>query len=341
MTRALKHGAVLGVRAVCNAFSLNHATFYRQRKARLHPPVCNTRTKPPLAYSSQHVQLVLDTLHSEEFVDVAPQTVYSKLLDQGKYLCSPRTFYRILASQNEVRERRNQRTHGKFVKPELLATAPNQVWSWDITKLKGPVKWTYYYLYLILDIYSRYIVGWMIADRESSALAKILIKQSCENQKINRNQLTLHSDRGSSMKSKPVALLLSDLGVTKSHSRPYTSNDNPYSEAHFKTAKYRPEFPNRFGCIQDSQKHFREFVQWYNVVHHHSGVAMLSPESVHYRFADEILEKRQRTLEAAFLENPSRFKGKMPAPTKLPKAVWINKPKEKDEILEKVLAKSD
>jgi len=257
------------------------------------------------------------------------------LLDAGTYLCSVRTMYRILEENQEVRERRNQLRHPGYKKPELLATAPNQVWSWDITKLRGPVKWTYYYLYVILDIFSRYVVGWMVAHREKSALAKKLIEQSCEKQDIQRDQLIIHADRGPSMTSKPVAFLLADLGVTKSHSRPYVSNDNPYSESQFKTMKYRPDFPERFGCIEDSRSFGQDFFRWYNTEHYHSGIGYLTPEDVHYGRAEQIIKERERVLEAAFEKHPNRFKGKVPKPMALPGAVWINKPSpnESDSVI--------
>ena len=234
--------------------------------------------------------------------------------------------YRILEKHKEVKERRNQLTHPHYQKPELLACAPNQLWSWDITKLKGPAKWTYYYLYVIIDVFSRYVVGWMVAHRELSSLAKKLIEQTCEKQKIQPGQLTIHADRGSSMKSKAVAFLMADLGITKSHSRPYVSNDNPYSESQFKTLKYRPEFPERFGAIVDARLFCQPFFQWYNSEHYHSGIGFLTPEDVHYGRADEIIKERQAALDAAYEKHPKRFKGKPPTPAVLPQAVWINKP---------------
>ena len=279
-----------------------------------------------MALSQLERRAVLDVLHCERFLDAAPQQIYATLLDEQRYLCSVRTMYRILASEHEVRERRNQCRRPAYTKPELLATGPNQVWSWDITKLKGPVKWTYFYLYVILDIFSRYVVAWMVAQRESATLAKRLVTASVDKQGIVRDQLTLHADRGSSMTSKSLALLLSDLGVTKTHSRPYTSTDNPYSEAHFKTLKYRPAFPDRFGSIQDARTLCRHFFPWYNREHRHGGLALLTPADVHYGRADQRLEQRARVLEAAFQAHPKRFKGRRPVPGVLPEAVWINPP---------------
>ena len=270
---------------------------------------------------------MLDILHTERFVDKAPTEVYATLLDEGTYHCSVRTMYRILSEAAEVRERRNQARHPKYQAPELLATAPNQVWSWDITKLRGPVKWTYFYLYVILDIFSRYVVGWMIAHRESAALAKRLIAETCEKENVQPGQLTIHADRGSSMKSKTVAFLLADLGVTKSHSRPYVSDDNPYSESQFKTLKYRPDFPARFGSIQDARSFCREFFPWYNREHRHSGIGLMTPEMVHYGKAEQVRNQREVVLASAFDTHPERFVRGIPMPPPLPEAAWINKPK--------------
>jgi len=265
-------------------------------------------------------------MHCERFVDQAPREIYATLLDEGRYLCSVRTMYRILEKEGELRERRNQLRHPAYRKPELLATAPNQVWSWDITKLLGPAKWTYYYLYVILDIFSRYVVGWMIAGRESASLAERLIEETCHKQVVQPNQLTIHADRGSSMTSKPVAFLLADLGITKTHSRPHTSDDNPFSEAQFKTLKYRPDFPQRFGSIEDARSFCQLFFRWYNQEHHHSAIGLLTPDMVHYGQAQQVLEARLNILNRAYQAHPERFVHGAPAPTPLPEAVWINKP---------------
>ena len=325
----------VGVKSACNALVIPRASFYRWCGRDKHSIKGNCRPMPPLALTCDERKEVLGTLHEERFIDQTPQEVYATLLDDGTYLCSVRTMYRILEENQEVRERRNQLRHPSYTKPEMLATASNQVWSWDITKLRGPVKWTYYYLYVILDIFSRYAVGWMVAHREKSALARKLIEQSCEKQGIQRNQLIIHSDRSPSMTSKPVALLLADLGVTKSHSRPYVSNDNPYSESQFKTMKYRPDFPERFGCIEDSRSFCQNFFGWYNTEHYHSGIGYLTPEDVHYRRAEQIIKEREKVLEAAFEKHPNRFKGKIPKPMALPNAVWINKPSpnESDSVI--------
>ena len=239
--------------------------------------------------------------------------------------------YRVLEEDGATRERRDQLVHPQYQKPELLASAPNQLWSWDITKLRGPAKWTYFYLYVILDVFSRYVVGWMVAPRESAELAKKLIEETCEKQEIQPNQLGLHADRGSAMRSKPVALLLADLSVTKTHSRPYTSNDNPYSESQFRTMKYRPEFPDRFGCIQDSRAFCQTFFPWYNDDHRHSGIGMMTPAMVHYGLAAVVRENRQATLDVAYAAHPERFVRRPPTPPHLPKEVWINKPINSDE----------
>ncbi len=319
MNAASRLGQEVGKKAACKALGVSRATYYRHTSSRPVRPI--NRPTPPLALTENEQQQVLDELHSERFWDQSPMEVYDTLLDEGRYLCSIKTMYRILDKHDEVKERRRQVSRPRYKKPELLATGPNKVWSWDITKLKGPVKWTYFYLYVILDIYSRYVVGWMVAHREQAALAKRLIKDTCAKQ-----QLTLHADRGSSMKSKVVANLLADLGVTKTHSRPYVSNDNPYSEAQFKTLKYCPGFPDRFGCIEDARTFCRSFFTWYNREHKHSGIGLMTPEQVHYGQAQEILEHRSRTLKAAFDKFPNRFKGRIPSPMSLPEAVWINKP---------------
>ena len=281
---------------------------------------------PARALSVQERQEVLEVLHEPRFADHAPGQVYATLLDQDRYLCSERTMYRILANNAEVRERRNQLRHPAYQKPELLATGPNQVWSWDITKLLGPVKWTYFYLYVILDIFSRYVPGWLLAREESAALATQLIEETCERQGIVHGQLTVHSDRGPSMTSKPVALLLSDLGITKSVSRPHVSNDNPYSESQFKTLKYRPGFPDRFGSEQDCRWLLRDLFAWYNTEHRHSGIGMMTPEAVHYGRAPEIRAARQKTLDTAYALHPERFVKHPPSPPEVPSMAWINPP---------------
>jgi transposase InsO family protein len=323
----------VGKKPACEALTIPRATFYRQMARKFSPHKENgSRPSPPLALSPKERQTVIDALHSDRFQDKAPYEVYATLLDEGHYHCSIRTMYRILTSEYGcVKERRRGHQRSSYQKPELLATGPNQLWSWDISKLKGPVKWTYYYLYVILDIFSRYVVGWMVAHREQQALAKRLIEDTCSKQNIQPWQLTIHADRGSSMTSKMVAQLMADLGITKTHSRPHVSDDNPYSESQFKTLKYCPEFPERFGSIQDARAFCGPFFTWYNKEHRHSGIALMTPEQVHYGMAQSVNAQRARVLEAAFEKNPIRFKGKMPKPFALPKAAWINKPST-DEI---------
>ena len=324
-------GASIGVQAACATLIVPRSSLYRARTKRPERVVPKIS---PRAISAAEKIKVRQELNSERFQDQSPREVYATLMDEGRYLCSWRSMYRILDENHEVRERRDQLRHPNYVKPELLATAPNQLWSWDITKLLGPTKWTYFYLYVILDVFSRYVVGWMIAERESAALAEELISQTCVRQGIQRGQLTVHADRGSAMTSKPVALLLADLGVTKTHSRPHASpwrrgdisNDNPYSEAQFKTMKYRPDYPTCFGCLQDARAWAAEFFNWYNREHHHTGLALLTPADVHFRRAEDVLQKRQAVLQAAYEKTPERFVKGAPRPIQLPKAVWINPP---------------
>lgn len=322
----------LGSGAACRALGLWRGGPSRQL-ARAHRaslgiphPIRGPRARSPLALDAVESQTLLDTLNSERFVDTAPAAVHATLLDEGRYLGSVRTMYRLLAANGGCRERRNQLTHPAYAKPELLAIAPNQVWSWDITKLKGPAKWTCFHLYVILDIFSRHVVGWLIAERESADLAEQLIDETVARHAVERGMLTLHADRGASMRSKPVAALLVDLDIAKSHSRPHVSDDNPYSESQFKTMKYRPDFPARFGCIEDARAHCRTFFAWYNTRHRHSGIGYMTPHSVHYGHAQALREARAATLDAAFLARPDRFKGRRPQPHPLPTAAWINPP---------------
>ena len=321
----------IGLAPACAALWINRAGIYRDivKRRCLHSPLRPTRLRrcAPLALSPLERQVMLEVLCSERFADCAPRTVYATLLDEGRYLGSVRTMYRLLGASAQSRERRNQRVHPAYAKPELLAVQPNEVWSWDITKLKGPVKWSCYHLYVILDIFSRYVVGWMIALREAAHLAEQLIADTVVKHRIAPGTLTLHADRGTSMRSKPVAALLVDLEVAKTHSRPHVSDDNPYSEAQFKTLKYRPEFPERFGSIEDARAHCQQFFHWYNGTHCHSGIGFMTPEAVHYGRAPMIFQQRADTLNSAFLVNPKRFKGRIPRPPKLPTAVWINPPK--------------
>jgi putative transposase len=325
---------VLGTRAACAAVGRPPASHYRRHRSSPAPqrpaPVAQPDRAQPRALSPVECQAILDALHSDRFVDLAPTEVWAILLDEGVYLGSVSTFYRLLRRAGESRERRVQATHPAAVKPELVATGPNQVFSWDITKLHGPAKWSYFYLYVILDIYSRYVVGWMVASRESAALAETLIRQTCAKQNVRRDQLTLHADRGSSMTSKPVALLLADLGVTQSHSRPHVSNDNPYSEAQFKTLKYRPDFPTRFASIEAARVHCQTFFGWYNDEHRHTGLGLHVPADVHYGRAQAVHAERASVLDAAYAAHPERFVHKPPAPPSPPTASWINEPEPKE-----------
>lgn len=313
------------VLSACDYLSLSRATYYRDIDT-TQPPNITSRGIHPSSLSVVEQQRVIAELNSDRFSDIAIPQVHATLLDEGQYLCSKSTMHRLLNANEMLKERRRLTPRTHYPRPELLATGPNQVWSWDITKLKGPVKWSYFYLYVILDVFSRMVVGWLVAERERSDIARELIEECCIRQGIQRDQLTLHADRGSSMQSKPVAHLLADLGVTKSHSRPYVSDDNPFSESNFKTLKYRPDFPDRFGSIEDSRSFCRDFFPWYNDEHHHSGIAMLAPSEVHYGRGDDILAARHATMMQAFVGNPRRFNGRMPKLQELPKEVWINRP---------------
>jgi putative transposase len=319
-------GGRVGVAPACRGLGVARATLYRRRAARRCPRPQQPRPRPARSLRDEERQAVLDVLNEERFMDLSPLEVYAILLDGGRYLCSIRTMYRILAAADAVRERRNQLRHPAHKKPELLATGPNQVWSWDITKLPGPVKWSYYYLYVMIDIYSRKVVGWMVADCESSALAKELIEQTCKKEGIEPDQLTIHADRGPSMTSKVVAFLYADLGVTKSHSRPYTSSDNPFSESHFRTLKYRPDFPARFGSIEDARAHCRVFFNWYNREHRHSSLGLMTPDTVHCGRAEAVSATRSIVLDAAYRAHPERFVRRAPTPPALPAETWINPP---------------
>lgn len=319
---------LVGVRAACLAVGRPRATHYRHhRKSPASPRAPRQEpARQPRALTPDEETQVLEVLHSERFVDMAPAEIHAVLLDEGTYLCSVSSMYRLLRRHGEARERRAQAVHPARVKPELIAIAPNQVWSWDITKLHGPAKWSYFYLYTIIDIYSRYIVGWMIATAESAALAERLLADTIRKQRVDRGQLTIHADNGSSMASKPVAFLLADLGITKTHSRPHVSNDNPYSEAHFKTLKYRPEFPAVFGSIEDARAFCTRFYTWYNTEHRHSGIGMHTPADLHHGRAGAVQAHRAHVLTGAYQAHPERFVRQPPVPHALPAAAWINQP---------------
>jgi putative transposase len=324
MATVTQIGPRLGIAPTCAALGLPRATYYRRRRP---PRPAASRRPSPRALSAGERAAVLTLLHEPRFVDHAPAEIYATLLDAGQYLCSERTMYRLLAAHGEVRERRDQLRHPVYAAPELLARRPNELWSWDITKLLGPAKWTYFYLYVLLDVFSRYVVGWMVAHRESAALAEKFIRETCARQGIGREQLTVHADRGPAMTSKPVALLLADLGVTKTHARPHVSNDNPFSEAHFKTLKYRPAFPERFGSIQDARAYCHVFFPWYNAEHHHVGLGLLTPADVHQGLAEQRVAARATVLATAYGAHPERFPGGLPHPPAPPVEVWINRPK--------------
>ena len=321
--------AVVGITAACDALGVARAAFYRQRPA---PRLVDgwrapARQPPARALRADERAAVLATLHAERFRDRAPAAVQATLLDEGHLSVLHPDDVPGAGAAGESRERRDQLVHPAYQKPELLATAPNQLWSWDITKLLGPAKWTYFYLYVILDVFSRYVVGWMIAHREGAELAEAFIAETIAKHGIPPGQLTLHADRGRVMRSKPVAFLLADLGVTKTHSRPYVSDDNPYSESQFRTLKYRPEFPDRFGAIEDARAFGHVFFPWYNDDHRHSGLGLLTPAVVHFGDAPVVLARRQAVLDAAYAAHPERFVRRAPVPLPLPSAVWINKPR--------------
>ena len=320
----------VGVRAACEVLGTAQAGYYRRHRQSPPPqrlaPITHRDRHQPRALREAERQAILDQLHSDRFVDVSPTEVWATLLDEGVYLGSISTFYRLLRQAGEVRERRRQATHPARVRPELVARGPNQVWSWDITKLKGPSKGVYYDLYVIIDIFSRYVVGWMVAATETAELAKAFIADTINTHGVTRDVLTIHADRGTSMTSKPVAVLLAELGVTRTHSRPHVSNDNPFSEAAFKTLKYCPAFPERFGSIADARAFCAEFFDYYNHHHRHSGIALHTPASMHFGTADDVQAARAETLHAAYAANPRRFCNRRPAPPKMPTIAWINKP---------------
>ncbi len=319
----------VGVTTACQVLDLPRSGFYRGLAPATPREMAATpvRVAPPRTLSPVEQAQVRAVLNSERFQDCAPREVYATLLDEATYLCSWRTMYRLLAQDQAVCERRNQLRHPVYAKPELLATGPNRLWSWDITKLRGPKTWTYFYLYVILDVYSRCVVGWLLAERESEDLAQELIRETCGKYQILPGQLTLHADNGSAMIAKSVAQLLIDLDVVKSHSRPHVSDDNPFSEAQFKTLKYRPDYPDRFASLAAARAWAQNFFAWYNHEHHHTGLGLLTPAIVHAGQAEAVRQQRQATLLAAYEKHPDRFVKGAPTATPLPEAVWINPPK--------------
>jgi putative transposase len=317
--------AVTSTKAACALLGASRATIYRHRRPPTVRPAA-PRPAPANKLTEAERQRILTVLRSEEYCDLAPAQVWARLLDDGIYLCSISTMYRLLAIAGENRERRRQRTHPARKRPELIARRPNQVWSWDITKLQGPERGIYYELFVIIDIFSRYVVGWMVSPAETGELAEAFIADALARHQVPPGQLTVHADRGTSMTSKPVAQLLVDLGVARSHSRPHVSNDNPYSEANFKTLKYCPAFPGRFGSIEDARAFCAVFFDYYNHVHRHAGIGLHTPASVQYGTAGEVRTQRAATLDAAYAANPARFRHRPPTPPKLPTVAWINQP---------------
>jgi putative transposase len=325
---------LLGTKTACVATGRARATVYRRRRGP-RVTVKRPRPSPPNKLSEEEVAAVLGVLDSERFVDCSPAQVYFTLLDEGAYLASESTFYRILRANGEVRERRRQATHPARVKPELVADRPLVVWSWDITKLRGPTKGVFYQLYVVMDIFSRYVVAWRLAPNESGELAEEMIAEAVARHQVPEGQLSIHADRGTSMTSKPVSDLLIRLGVERSHSRPHVSNDNPYSEAGFKTLKYCPAFPERFGSIEDARAFCEAFFAFYNHEHRHSGIGYHTPASVHYGTAEEVRAQRAETLGAAYAANPARFRHRRPEPPKLPTVAWINQPIPDEDLAQK------
>jgi putative transposase len=329
MTVTAELAPTVGIANACRALGISRASYYRRQlpvSVPLTPNSSKARRASPRSLSPTERHNVRALLNSPRFVDQAPAQIHTALLDEGVYHCSTRTMYRILDDAQEVRERRDQLRHPTYHKPELIATGPNQVWSWDITMLPGPGKASRFHLYVILDIFSRYVVGWLLAERECQDLAARLIRETCAKQHVQADQLTIHSDRGPSMKSQTVAQLLAALGIIKSHSRPHVSNDNPFSESQFKTLKYRPEFPDRFASYDEARAFCVEYFPWYNDEHYHSGLQMHTPATVHYSQTGPILAQRQQTLQAAYAAHPERFVNGVSKPKAVPETVWINPP---------------
>jgi putative transposase len=327
-------GAGVNRRRACEALGRSRASHYRARRAPIYGPPPPRRVSPR-ALSPVEAETIVEVCNSERFCDKAPAQIWATLLDEGAYLCSVSTMYRLLRARHQVRERRRVSGRPAHLKPELVAVAPNQVWSWDITKLRGPYKWTWFHLYVIVDVYSRYVVGWLVAPRESDRLAEELIADAIFEHQVGADQLTLHADRGSSMTSKTVAQLLADLGVLQSHSRPHQSNDNPYSESQFKTLKHHPTFPTRFANLDAARQFCIGFFAYYNHQHRHSGIALHTPADVHYGRAEAIRSARQSILDNAYKAHPERFRRPPTAPT-LPEAAWINRPEQEPPLAEAI-----
>ncbi len=326
MIQSINQERGIPVQALCHALAIARASFYRKNNTSKTKRCPAENNMPKNALDDEEKIAVLDLLHSERFVDRTPYEIFYTLLDENKYYCSVRTMYRLLTVEDENKDRRGQRNHRDAVKPELIATRPKELWSWDITKLLSQQRLVYFHLYVILDIFSRYVVGWLIADCESKELARKLIQETALKQGVPPHQLTLHADNGPSMTSHTVAQLLDHLGIIKTHNRPYTSNDNPFSESQFKTLKYCPQFPDRFNSLKAAEAFCQQFFRWYNTEHYHSGIAWLTPETVHSRRSETVLEKRFQTLKQAYMENPARFNNREPKMKQLPEAVYINPP---------------
>ena len=326
MMAAQELAGATGITAACRALAVPRATYYRRQLPVAEPKPRSPRPLNHRRISDEERVNIRAVLNSESFMDKAPEQVFAILCEQDKYLASVRTMYRVLAEAKQVRERRNRRRHPVHTMPRLVAKGPNEVWSWDITKLKGPVKGLWFMLYVVLDIFSRYVVGWLLAERENAKLAQHLLRETMCKQGIEPGQLTVHQDRGSPMRAKSTRQLLDDLGATQSYSRPRVSNDNPFSESHFGTLKQRPELPERLGSEQHGRQVIRELYRWYNHEHHHSGIVMLTPSQVHHGLADKVLAQRHAVRLAAFEAHPERFINGPPRLETLPEEVWINPP---------------
>jgi putative transposase len=326
MSAALELAQEAPERTLCAALGVSRSTLRRRRRGPQGRSTLVTCRVPRRALSDADRAQVLGVMHSERFADRAPATIHATLLDEGIYLCSVSTMYRLLRTNDEVRERRRIARHPEYHKPELVAVAPRQVFSWDITKLRGPHKGEWFALLVMIDIFSRFIVGWMLVRRANAELAEHFIAQTLEREGIQPGQVILHADRGIEMTAQAVCVLLDTLGVVRSHSRPYVSDDNPYSEAQFRTLKYYHEFPDRFASFEHAHGFMGNFVKWYNFEHRHSGIAMLTPAVVHRGEAERVLAARHETLKAAYRANPERFVRGEPKPIALPSAVWINPP---------------
>ncbi len=318
--------AQVGVGRACAALGVPRSSYYRFLKPKVTSRTRVTRATPPRALTADEQATVRDVLNSERFVDATPRTIYHRLLEEGRVLCHWRTMYRLLQADDASRERRAIRRQRTYVKPELLATAPNQVWSWDITLLRGPRPGVWYRLYVVLDIFSRKVVGWLVAEHEAAELAEQFLADACLREGIAPKQLTVHADRGPAMIAQTVAETLSEFEVACSHSRPSVSNDNPFSEAQFKTMKYGPRYPDRFASLDDAERWVASFVTWYNTEHHHSGIGFLTPEQHHRGEGSAITAQRQVALDAAYAAHPERFVRGRPMAPRIPTAAWINPP---------------